>query len=329
MENVLACDLIQYKSIQQPPCRFLIILSERSFKERFYATSTVEFFCLFFQILRNQGRKTLNARSCAKKSFHSYRIVNFIVLKVILSFIKQIQLVCNELRMTMNAISYKNFGSVSHFDQRLKKQFTDCFLVAEGQSIACHRVIVAKMSPFFERLLLQHVTHHPIIILSEDVTYQDLQDILNLIYTGRCEVSGERLKHFMDVGHKLEIIGMRQNDDNNNQACHPSFETTLTRQVDTSEMPPQAAPAKAKPKKLPAIPRKLSIAVPKKQRAPAAEANYQCIHCAQLYKKGLAIHIRECLFNPNRVLVQCQICSMNLKPSQLTKHMDAHKKAAA
>lgn len=240
-----------------------------------------------------------------------------------------------ELKMEMQVVSYNYFSSINHFDQLKKNQFTDMHLSAEGHIVACHRVILANMSPFMERMLLPHYTQHPVIVLSPDVTHQDLQDILSYVYTGQCEVSSERLEHLLDVGNNLEIKGMYRNDNNNNQ-------TAPTSQLEAPAMPKQAAPAKAKPTKRPALPRKLSTAVrskdfkirlpaPKEQPAPEVKPNFQCLHCAKRYKteRTHAVHSRECSLNPNKIDSQCPICGMNVKASQLTRHKNAHKKAAA
>lgn len=86
-------------------------------------------------------------------------------------------------------------------------KFSDCFIFVERRSIPCHRSILSMFSPYFEVMLSESFDKHPIIMLNDDVTYQDAEDLLKLIYTGGITVDPARISHFEEVCTKLKIVG--------------------------------------------------------------------------------------------------------------------------
>lgn len=84
---------------------------------------------------------------------------------------------------------------------------SDCYLFAEGKLIPCHKLLLSIHSSHFNEILsLNLPSIMPVIILSDDVTYKDAEDILKFIYKGQVDVEGdEGVSHFYDIAKKLKI----------------------------------------------------------------------------------------------------------------------------
>ena len=79
--------------------------------------------------------------------------------------------------------------------ERLKddKEFTDVTLVCQdGQQMEESNVIVASVSPFFEKILQRNKHPHPLIYV-EGIRSKDLLAILDFLYFGEANVSEENL----------------------------------------------------------------------------------------------------------------------------------------
>lgn len=99
------------------------------------------------------------------------------------------------------------------FEQQIKRQFTDCSLTVGGQSISCHRNMLSAISPYFERLLTHHPDKHPMFLLEDSITTEDVDDILKFCYTGNCEIANNRVQHFLEICKKFEITGLNYPQD--------------------------------------------------------------------------------------------------------------------
>lgn len=112
------------------------------------------------------------------------------------------------------------------------KLFLDCCLFSGGQSIKCHRLILASVSPYF-RVLLQ--TNKEATLVFDTVTFVNLKCMIEYIYNGSTqllpeEVTGfeETLKYFqLDIGEvrsrasRSEGSGSVYNRSTTNKLSHP------------------------------------------------------------------------------------------------------------
>lgn len=64
------------------------------------------------------------------------------------------------------------------------------------------------MSGFFTRAFQENFNNDPVIMLPKRVSVQDVNDLIEFMYTGKCIVSKSRTDHFLAVGSKLEIKGL-------------------------------------------------------------------------------------------------------------------------
>ena len=99
--------------------------------------------------------------------------------------------------------SAKTFRNL-HTDQN----FTDVTLAcADGSQVKGHKVILSSISPFFKNILLLNPHQHPLLFL-KGVEIGDLRSLLEFIYCGEVEVSGDDLDKFMALANKLKVKGL-------------------------------------------------------------------------------------------------------------------------
>ena len=98
-----------------------------------------------------------------------------------------LQLVCNTLLTT--------------------EKFADVTLYCEGVSLKCHKFILSACSSYFEQILSESPSDHPIIIL-KDVPYWQMQALLHFIYKGELNTDETKLTSLLELARSLQIKGI-------------------------------------------------------------------------------------------------------------------------
>ncbi|KAL0268653.1 UNVERIFIED_CONTAM: hypothetical protein PYX00_010503 [Menopon gallinae] len=87
------------------------------------------------------------------------------------------------------------------------EMYVDCTLAAEGQEISAHKVVLSACSPFLNKLLKKHYDKHPIILL-RDVTFFELQCVIEYMYKGEVNITHDQLSSFLKAAETLQIAGL-------------------------------------------------------------------------------------------------------------------------
>lgn len=97
----------------------------------------------------------------------------------------------------------------SNFPRLLEKeQYVDVTLIADGQSLKCHRMILSSCSAYFEDILSDITpTQHPVIIL-KSTPYWILRALIDFMYAGEVNIDQNRLPELLDVAELLKIKGL-------------------------------------------------------------------------------------------------------------------------
>lgn len=74
----------------------------------------------------------------------------------------------------------------------------DVTLAAEGKHLQAHKMLLSACSDYFQALFSINPCQHPIVIL-KDVNFDDLQTIVQFMYNGTVNISGEKLPDIMKV----------------------------------------------------------------------------------------------------------------------------------
>ena len=88
-----------------------------------------------------------------------------------------------------------------------QKALVDITLVAEGQAIQAHRVVLSACSQYFQTICTRFCESQPVVVL-KDVSFNELQALLTYIYTGKLNVSRDMLAPLLKTAEALQIKGL-------------------------------------------------------------------------------------------------------------------------
>jgi len=110
---------------------------------------------------------------------------------------------------------------INSFEKYFSTQFlTDVTLASEGRTVNCHKVVLAACSPFFEKRLLENdsTADNLVIMIPSSIKYSQLMNVLEYMYKGEVDVTGEELAGFLAAAKKLELKGIADADDDDDDA---------------------------------------------------------------------------------------------------------------
>ena len=125
---------------------------------------------------------------------------------------------------------------------RGNNDFVDVTLACEdGRQIEAHKVILASLSPFFQRVLKRNKHSHPLIYM-KGMKSDDLTAIVDFLYFGEANVYQESLGSFLAIAEELQLKGLDGSKDqqesneaaqlisneNNSDSRLPTTKTHLT-----------------------------------------------------------------------------------------------------
>lgn len=108
-------------------------------------------------------------------------------------------------------LRWNNYQSnlTSCFDQLLQTElFVDVTLACEGQKLKAHKLVLSACSPYFQELLTDNPCQHPIIIMNNDIKYNDLKAVVYYMYRGEINVSEDQIPALLKVAEALKIRGL-------------------------------------------------------------------------------------------------------------------------
>ena len=101
------------------------------------------------------------------------------------------------------------------YSDLLKNQeLTDVTLACDGYQIGVHRTVISASSLFF-REVIKNSKHQNIFIFLKGVDKETLKSMLQFIYAGEATVPSESLERMVEVGNELKVIGLMEEDVNN------------------------------------------------------------------------------------------------------------------
>ncbi|CAG0910162.1 unnamed protein product, partial [Cyprideis torosa] len=87
------------------------------------------------------------------------------------------------------------------------KRLCDVTLSAEGQTISCHRVMLAACSTYFQGIFDQ-VNDKSLVVMIKDAKFVDLKSIVDFMYYGEVSVEHDRLNSLLRTAESLKVKGL-------------------------------------------------------------------------------------------------------------------------
>ncbi|CAG0906463.1 unnamed protein product, partial [Cyprideis torosa] len=87
------------------------------------------------------------------------------------------------------------------------KSLCDVILSAEGQTISCHRVMLAACSTYFQEIFNQ-VKDKALVVMVKDAKFIDLKSLVDFMYYGEVSVEHDRLNSLLRTAASLKVKGL-------------------------------------------------------------------------------------------------------------------------
>ena len=96
---------------------------------------------------------------------------------------------------------------------RTSSDFKDVTLVGDDHKlISAHKVILSSSSEYFKNILIQHEHSHPLICI-DGLNSDDIENVLDFIYTGALHIFQEDVDRFLKISEKFKLEGLFLNQD--------------------------------------------------------------------------------------------------------------------
>ncbi|KAJ8953714.1 hypothetical protein NQ314_007324 [Rhamnusium bicolor] len=104
----------------------------------------------------------------------------------------------------------------------LREQYVDATLVAEGQTLKCHRLILSSCSPYFEEVLSGiSPFQHPVLFM-KDIPFWILKSLCDFMYAGEVHIFQNKLEELLAVAEMLKIKGLAGKTEGTTEESKPA-----------------------------------------------------------------------------------------------------------
>lgn len=114
-----------------------------------------------------------------------------------------------QMKSSVQFLPNKHLENISKMFKKLynDEQLTDVTLCCKDGTIKAHKLILASSSPYFHRIFTENTRDHPILIM-HGVSYQNLHDLIELIYKGNVDVLPESLNPLYELAGEFQLAGI-------------------------------------------------------------------------------------------------------------------------
>jgi len=103
---------------------------------------------------------------------------------------------------------------------RLEKETSDVTLAIGDQTLDAHKMILSAASTLFRTIIRKSKTSHSFIYLN-GVNMDDMEALLDFVYTGQAKVPANTFKRFLATADELKIGGLMAEKDVKSKQQHP------------------------------------------------------------------------------------------------------------
>ncbi|XP_034137640.1 modifier of mdg4-like isoform X17 [Drosophila guanche] len=141
------------------------------------------------------------------------------------------------------SLCWNNFNtnlSAGFHESLCRGDLVDVSLVAEGQIVKAHRLVLSVCSPLFRKMFTNMPLNTNAFVYLNNVSHMALKDLIQFMYCGEVNVKQDALPAFISTAESLQIKGLTDND----PAPPPPQEPTPPPAAPiVQQQPPQPVPA--------------------------------------------------------------------------------------
>ena len=102
------------------------------------------------------------------------------------------------------------FKTIQSFKRlRHEEDFYDVTLVGDDhRQLSAHKMILSSASEYFRDVIKPAAKNGSLMICLEGTCYEDLEHVLEYIYTGEVQIQQEHVNKFLELGERLKLDGM-------------------------------------------------------------------------------------------------------------------------
>ena len=108
---------------------------------------------------------------------------------------------------------FENCTSNSFRGFMSRQEFVDVTLMCDDNNqIRAHKVLLSACSEFFKNILVNTSYQQHTVVYIDNVTHQELQNIISFMYFGETTITQEEFTNFMRAAQKLQIKGLSERE---------------------------------------------------------------------------------------------------------------------
>jgi len=108
---------------------------------------------------------------------------------------------------------FENCTSNSFRGFMSRQEFVDVTLMCDDNNqIRAHKVLLSACSEFFKNILVKTSHQQHTVVYIDNVTHQELQNIISFMYFGETTITQEEFTNFMRAAQKLQIKGLSERE---------------------------------------------------------------------------------------------------------------------
>ena len=116
-------------------------------------------------------------------------------------------------------------------------EFTDVTIACDDDQIQAHKVVLSAASEIFQNIFRRNQHNHPLLYFF-GVTKQQMEVVLDFIYSGDTKIPMEELDNFLNIAKSLQIKGLFgcKSDQDSSSLEKNKTPNTITNIIETLEL---------------------------------------------------------------------------------------------
>merc|ERR1739838_236500 len=92
---------------------------------------------------------------------------------------------------------------------RNEEEFSDVTLVSsDKRQVSAHKVVLSSSSDYFKTILRGNNKSKDVILCLENITHEELNNVLDYVYNGEVNMEQDRLDRFLTIAQRFQLEGL-------------------------------------------------------------------------------------------------------------------------